>query len=208
MQMNYFLLMIYYFTFIHDVKSNGSGEILMRNESAANIVNEELYNVSKMEIFRCENPITDCSNAGVCNNEKDECICFEGYKTVFLNVEDYFSYEPRCNYKLKKQIYAMVLALFISFGFLHLYLGNYIIGYIQMILFFIIFVFNIYMIVNLSLKHVKKVSRLEYKNSLALMIVICFFSLIFFFWYLFDIFMVLFNIYRDSNNVDLYTFIS
>lgn len=166
---------------------------------------QEIYNITNLEYFTCTDALVDCSASGVCSKDQDECICFEGFKTVFKQPEDYFSKKPRCNYAQKKQFYAVIIALFISFGFTHFYLGNYILGYIQLIVFLSILSANIFIITKLSLKHIKKVSQLEYRQTLSLMLVVCFFSLISFFWYAFDIFMVLFNVYKDDNNVELHS---
>ena len=170
------------------------------------LINSEEYNITHFNYFNCTNSISDCSNSGQCSTDKEECLCFEGYQTMFENLEDYFSNKPRCNYKVKKQLEAFILALFFSFGSLHFYLGNYIIGYIQLFLFLFILFFNVAMIINLSIKHLKKLSPIEYRSSLSNSLFICFFASIAFFWYIFDVFMVLFNIYKDDRNIDLQTF--
>jgi hypothetical protein len=167
---------------------------------------QEIYNLTNLEYFKCEDSERDCSGAGVCAAEKDECICFEGYKTNFDKPQDYFSNKPRCNYTLKKQIYAMILAMFPSSGFLHFYLGNSLVGYFQMILFLFVFVFNIAVLISMSMKHVKKVTQVEYRGTLSIMLFTCFLSLICFFWYLFDIFMVFFNVYKDRESVEMMPF--
>lgn len=167
---------------------------------------QEVYNLTNLEYFRCEDSERDCSGSGVCSPEKDECICFEGYKTNFDRPQEYFSSKARCNYKLKKQIYAIILALFPSFGFLHFYLGNSLVGYFQMTLFLFVFVFNVVVLISTSMKHVKKVSQVEYRGTLSIMLFTCFLSVICFFWYLFDIFMVFFNVYKDKFSVEMMPF--
>ncbi len=176
------------------------------NSNSNYLSNTELYNVTKYNHFECNNSLDDCSHSGICDMEKLECTCFEAYKTVFKNPEDYFSNKPRCNYKMKRQIYAVILALFVSFGFLQFYLGNVILGLTQMVIFGLVTGINIYLITKVSIKHLKNQSQGEFRNTLSLSVMICFFSLICFFWYLFDVFMVLFNIYKDENNVELYSF--
>jgi hypothetical protein len=168
---------------------------------------KEEYNVTALDYFKCNDPLIDCSNSGVCSKDKDECVCFEGFQTHFDKNEDYISKKPRCNYQSKKQIYAFVLSLFISFGFAHFYLGNKIIGYIQLCLFLSVITFNVFMITKLSLKHLKKLNSAEYRDSLSLFIIICFSTLIFLFWYFFDLAMVFFNIYKDNKNASLQPFV-
>ena len=172
--------------------------------NSARMLSTESYNISQIENFKCEDPSVNCSGFGICNMEKDDCQCFQGYATVF-DFDDFFENRQRCNYKLKKQIYAISLALFLSFGFAHFYLGNFVIGIFQMLTFIFIFVFGIYVTVRLSIKHTKNVTNNEFKRSLTAIVMVCFFSLVFLFWYMFDIFMILFNAYRDSNNIEMFS---
>lgn len=172
--------------------------------NSTRVLEEETYNISRLERFKCEDAVIQCSGQGICNNELDDCICFDGYATVF-DFDDFVANKQRCNYKLKKQIYAIAFAIFLSFGSAHFYLGNYLIGIFQMIIFVLIFSFGTFMTVRLSMKHTKSVTNTEFKRSLKSMVMICFFSLIFLFWYMFDIFMILFDAYRDSNNIELHS---
>jgi hypothetical protein len=166
----------------------------------------ETYNLTNLDYFRCEDSNINCSGAGLCTEDKDECNCFEGYTTVFPKSEDFFSMKARCNYQQKKATYAVALALFPSFGFLHFYLGHRLIGYIQMIFFSITTFMNFGVVISLSMKHIKRVNQVEYRQTLSLSLVNCFLSLICLFWYLFDFFMVLFEVYKDDNGVNLLTF--
>jgi hypothetical protein len=192
-----YVLFIAFFSYI-------SNEIIKQNTSFnyTRVLSTESYNISRIENFLCEDASVQCSGFGVCNVEKDDCDCFEGYATVF-NFEDLFENRHRCNYKLKKQIYAIAFALFISFGFAHFYLGNFMIGFFQMFTFIFIFAFGIFVTVRLSIKHTKKVTNNEFKRSLTSMVMVCLLSFVFLFWYMFDIFMILFNAYRDGNNIEM-----
>lgn len=213
--MNFFLkkitiiFFIYNYGLYYNVKCvNNDHDVSLQNiekfENESNFLrNTEQYDTRELVYFKCEDSLTNCSGNGVCNNEKDDCICFEYFITRFDEVSDFYSTKPRCNYKLKKQIYALALSLFLSFGQLHFYLDNYVIGYMQFFLFSFIFIFNVTMIVKLSLKHIKKVNTEEYRETLSTTVIICFFVLVFFFWYLFDLFMVIFNIYKDSNGIEM-----
>jgi hypothetical protein len=166
----------------------------------------EIYNITNLKYFKCQSSKIDCSNAGICTNDKEDCTCFDKFKTVFEQPEDYFSNRPRCNYNQKLQLYAIILALFISFGTMHFYLGNYVIGVIQTLLFVSILILNIALILRLSMKHIKTVAQVEYRHTMSTVVIMCLLALICFFWYLFDIFMLLFNVYKDSNNVELFSF--
>ena len=165
------------------------------------------YDLNKVEKFTCQNPLIDCSGYGTCSSQGDECICIDGYQTHFVNFSDYISNKPRCNYKSKKQLYALIAAMFISFGSLHFYLGNYIIGYIQLGVFLIIILCNTVLISKLSIKHLKKLNRSEIKNSFSLIIIMILLSLVFLFWFVFDLLMVFFNVYKDKNNAILSSFL-
>ena len=165
------------------------------------------YDLEKINKFICENPEIDCNNNGICSEDKNYCICNEGYQTYFTDFSDYINNKPRCNYKSKKQLTALIFSLFLSFGSLHFYLGNKVLGYIQLIVFVFIFVFNSVFIYKLSIKHLRKLNRMEIKNSFTIILFIMLFSFIFIFWYCFDIIMIYFNIYRDENNANLYNII-
>lgn len=179
-------------------------EILSQNISfnTTRILSTKSYNISQIKSFLCDDAVVQCSGNGLCNIEKDDCDCFEGYATVF-DFEDFFENRQRCNYKLKKQVYALAMALFMSFGFAHFYLGNFVIGFLQLFTFIFIFAFGIYVTVKLSIKHTKNVRNNEFKRSLTAMVMVCFFSLVFLFWYIFDIFMILYGAYRDQNNIEM-----
>lgn len=165
------------------------------------------YNLTQIEKFNCTDGAIQCSNAGVCSREKDECECFEGYQTFFVDYVDYIRNTPRCNYKSKKQLYALLCALFLSFGSVHFYLENRILGYIQLVVFTLMFIFNVIIVCRLSIKHLHKLTRPEVKSTFGYIIIITLSLLIFFFWYGFDLIMVFSNVYKDNNNAHLESFL-
>ena len=169
-------------------------------------VSSESYNISEIVYFKCNDSVTDCSNHGTCNNDRDDCDCFASFTTHF---EDgvYFSQTPRCNYEQKNQIYAFILCLFVSFGATHFYLGNYTVGYTQLMLFLFILILNILTIYKLSIKHLRQTTASQLKQSLSLGVIITFITFIFLMWYIFDIFMIVFAIYKDANNVEMFQII-
>ena len=178
-------------------------QVLLQTQTDKDNLSSETFNTSKLVLFGCNNPIKDCQNHGVCEADRKDCNCFNGYSTYFTNYTNHFDQVPRCNYKLKKQLYALVIASFLSFGMVHFYLENYLIGYLQLILFMLIFITNIFFTIRLSLKHIKSTSPNELRSSLIKVILVLFFSFIFLLWYTFDIIMVILNMYRDSYNMEL-----
>ena len=161
------------------------------------------FDITKIEKFNCTNSLINCSGNGKCSKTKDNCECFKGYQTYFTDFDSYINNTPRCNYKSKNQMYALIFSIFLSFGSVHFYLGHSIIGTFQLILFLFTLIFGSVIISKLSIKHLKKVSRAEAKKSFTYIILMFLFSFIFLFWYVFDIVMVFYNIYRDGNNASM-----
>ena len=161
------------------------------------------FDITKIEKFNCTNSLINCSGNGKCSKTKDNCECFKGYQTYFTDFDSYINNTPRCNYKSKNQMYALILSIFLTFGSVHYYLGHYIIGTFQLFLFVFTIIFGCIIISKLSIKHLKKVNRVEAKNSFTLLVLMFLFLFIFLFWYIFDIIMVFYNIYRDVNNASM-----
>jgi hypothetical protein len=161
------------------------------------------YDITKIKQFNCTDSLKHCSGKGICSSTKDNCECFKGYQTYFTDFDSYINNTPRCNYKSKNQMYALIFSIFLSFGSVHFYLGHSIIGTFQFILFLFNLIFGSVIISKLSIKHLKKVSRAEAKKSFTYIILMFLFSFIFLFWYVFDIVMVFYNIYRDGNNASM-----
>jgi hypothetical protein len=73
---------------------------------------------------------TDCLY-GTCNTQTGVCACYPGYITLWTNgnqtqqgnttIIDY-SLSPLCNYKLKSQLTALMLSMFVGFGAEHFYM--------------------------------------------------------------------------------------
>ena len=114
--------------------------------------------------------------------------------------------KPRCNYKSKYQIKALLFSIFLSFGSAHFYTGHTLIGSIQLCFFTFVFFFNFIYAAELSIKHIKKLNRNELKKSFNIIVIMIITLFLFFFWYLFDLIMFYLNIYKDSNNAKLYSY--
>lgn len=165
------------------------------------------YDLKKLVKFNCTDSDIDCSGNGKCSEDGLKCECLTGYQTFYENYEDYLVNKPRCNYKSKQQITALLFSLFLSFGSAHFYLGHSLIGIIQLLFFTFIFIFNATFIIKLSIKHIRKLNRAQVKSSFNLIIIMIILSILFLFWYLFDLIMIYLNIYRDSNNAKMFSFL-
>ena len=168
---------------------------------------EDGYDIRKIVKFNCTDPLIDCSGNGKCSENGLKCECNMGFQTFYDNYEDYLTNKPRCNYKSKQQVKALLFSLFLSFGSHHFYLGHKFIGTIQLLFFAFILIFNSTSITKLSVKHIKKLNRVQVKASFNMIIVMIILSILFLFWYLFDIIMIYLNIYKDSNNAKMYSFL-
>ena len=185
---------------------NENRKLVEEEEKTNNSDNDE-YDLKKVVKFNCTNSLIDCSGNGNCSENGLKCNCNSGYQTFYENYEDYLINKPRCNYKSKNQMTALLFSLFLSFGSAHFYLGHSLIGIIQLLFFALIFIFNATFIVKLSIKHIRKLNRAQVKTSFNLIIIMIILSILFLFWYLFDLIMIYMNIYRDSNNAKLFSFL-
>ena len=185
-----------------EVKAEGASSFDEEYDS-----DENAYDLKKIRKFNCTNSEIDCSGNGKCSEDGLKCECDNGFQTFYENYEDYLSNKPRCNYKSKQQIKALLFSLFLSFGSAHFYLGHSLIGIIQLLFFAFIFIFNATFIVKLSIKHIRKLNRAQVKSSFNLIIIMIILSVLFLFWYLFDLIMIYLNIYRDSNNAKMFSFL-
>ena len=163
--------------------------------------------LTKIVKFNCTNPLIDCSGNGKCSENGLNCECNMGYQTFYDNYEDYLNDKPKCNYKSKQQIKAFLFSLFLSFGTPHFYLGHTFIGIFQLLFFTFILIFNTTYLTKLSIKHIKKLNRVQVKASFNVIIIMTILSILFLFWYLFDIIMIYLNIYKDSNNAKMFSFL-
>ena len=168
---------------------------------------EDGYDLKRIVKFNCTDSLIDCSGNGKCSENGLKCECNMGYQTFYDNYEDYLTNKPRCNYKSKNQINALLFSLFLSFGSAHFYLGHTLIGIIQLLFFSFVIVFNSTYIIKLSIKHIKKLNRAQVKTSFNLIIIMIILSILFLFWYLFDLIMIYLNIYKDSNNAKMFSFL-
>ena len=180
--------------------------IFCEEESNKNSTEQMGYDLTKIYKFNCTNSRIDCSGNGVCSEDGLKCECNTGYQTFYENFEDYLMNKPRCNYKSKYQIKALLFSLFVSFGSAHFYVGHTLIGLIQFCFFTFVFCFNSIFAAKLSIKHIKKLNRDELKKSFNIIVIMIMSLFLFFFWYFFDLIMFYMNIYKDSNNAKLYSY--
>ena len=167
---------------------------------------EPEYDLTKLYKFNCTDSDIDCSGNGICSEDGLKCECNTGFQTFYENFEDYLMNKPRCNYKSKYQIKALLFSIFLSFGTAHFYLGHYFIGFFQLSFFVFVISFASICITKLSIKHIKTLERNELKKSFNLILIMIILLVLYLFWYLFDLIMLYLNIYKDSNNAKLYSF--
>ena len=82
------------------------------------------------ETFYCNNSKTSCNNEGVCNDDRDACVCNHGFAT-------YDSTDTQCNYKQKEKLAPLILACFpgiSQFGIQWFLVGNTTMGLLQLFL--------------------------------------------------------------------------
>jgi len=180
--------------------------IFCQEETNQDSSNNPEYDLTKLYKFNCTNSNIDCSGNGICSDDGLKCECNTGYQTFYENYEDYLMNKPRCNYKSKYQIKALLFSLFLSFGSAHFYLGHSFIGFLQLFFFAFVISFSSMCFAKLSIKHIKKLNRNELKKSFNLIIIILILLVLLLFWYLFDLIMIYLNVYKDSNNAKLYSF--
>ena len=180
--------------------------IFCQEETNQDSSNNPEYDLTKLYKFNCTNSNIDCSGNGICSDDGLKCECNTGYQTFYENYEDYLMNKPRCNYKSKYQIKALLFSLFLSFGSAHFYLGHSFIGLLQLFFFAFVISFSSMCFAKLSIKHIKKLNRNELKKSFNLIIIILILLVLLLFWYLFDLIMIYLNVYKDSNNAKLYSF--
>ena len=203
---NYIFVQIFFL--IEVIKANDKIFRFLISEDDNNVKDsdDDEYDLEKLVKFNCTDPLMDCSGNGVCSETGLKCDCYNGYQTFYEKYEDYLINKPRCNYKSKQQINALLFSVFLSFGSAHFYLGHSLIGIIQLAFFSFVFIFNTTFIAKLSIKHIKKVNRAEVKASFNLIIIMIILSVLFLFWYIFDLIMIYLNVYKDSNNAKLYSY--
>ena len=180
--------------------------IFCEEDAKQNSTDQTEYDLTKIYKFNCTNSQIDCSGNGICSEDGLKCECNIGFQTFYENYEDYLMNKPRCNYKSKYQIKALLFSIFLSFGSAHFYTGHTLIGSIQLCFFTFVFFFNFIYAAELSIKHIKKLNRNELKKSFNIIVIMIITLFLFFFWYLFDLIMFYLNIYNDSNNAKLYSY--
>lgn len=141
---------------------------------------------------------SSCSNQGKCLTT--HCECFSEYTTYYEDPEIML---PKCNYEKKSSQTVLLLATFLSFGIHHVYCGHVFKGYLQLCFFLssvAVIISGIFFLTQLNIKFTLEqlVQRCSIYIAFVLLLV---FTL--FFWYLFDIYIIMSGLYRDSNYIEL-----
>jgi TM2 domain-containing membrane protein YozV len=174
----------------------------LQSNSKISLIDEDLksYEISKLSVlrhmqsFKCVDSITSCSNHGICNQNKTDCICEAGYTTFPLEQI------PLCNYVQKKQLVAFLCELFLGFGAGHFYTERYTHAGLKLAA----FLFGIYVIClfPLSAKYIN--DRCE--NDMLVIAISCFYyccALGLAFWFIYDLVQFGSNNYLDGNKIPL-----
>ena len=123
------------------------------------------------------------------NSKKSDCVCHKGYityidnsfQTIIKNEEPLKNISDeivQCCYKQKSQFTALMLETFLIFGFGHLYLGNYYLGFGKMIILSILtllFCFGVFIVCSQEIEDNKnKINNKSYSKIFYFIIIIFF----------------------------------
>ena len=134
----------------------------------------------------------DSSNGKCTGNFGETCLCFNEYSSFPWDKPE------MCNYKKKKQIYALLLELFLTFGIGHFYLGNLDIAIPKAIFFLMGYCFVV------LLRTISK--KTEENNTYTLLIALfgCINCVGMLIWHIIDVCLMGVGYYTDGNGVELY----
>lgn len=141
--------------------------------------------------FICESNNISCSNNGICNEDKSNCICNNGYISI---EENYY----KCSYKQKLIVIALLLELIPGLG--HLYLQNYLLFCFK---FTIYFLYIFFLIVVLFIGAIND-SNTSKKYYLLCCKILKYTLPLFVLYYIFDIVFISIGGYKDEYDIDLY----
>jgi hypothetical protein len=147
-----------------------------------------------LQSFTCTDPALSCSNFGICNDQKTDCICSLGHIT---HPEDS---QYKCNYPQKKQLVAFLLELFLGFGSGHFYSGRTTFGGLKLGA----FLFGIYIICLFPLS--AKCLSDRFDSECLVIAVSCFYyccAVGLAFWFVYDLVMFGMNKYLDGEGLML-----
>jgi hypothetical protein len=144
-------------------------------------------------IFKCNDPISDCSNRGTCSPDSNDCICDSGYTTLTGSYK-------KCTYQMKSYVIALVLETFISFGVGHLYVGNYTLFVGKFLFFFFSYYFNFCVMIFVGSINQSNVTIDTYYRTKR---TFCILVPMIIGWYIFDVVMFACMQYKDQNGIEL-----
>ncbi len=144
--------------------------------------------------FKCIDNISSCSNHGVCNEDKSDCICDSGHISYPIdNIE-------KCNYTQKKQLVAFLCELFLGFWAGHFYSERYQTAGLKLAA----FLFGIYIICLFPISAKCISDRCD--SDYLVIAVSCFYyccAVGLAFWFIYDLVMFGMNNYNDGNGITL-----
>ncbi len=187
---------------------NLSKEAFRKEKSKKLNFNSETVKIA--EIPKCD--LDSCAREnGICISDS-QCKCNYG-NINYLNGQ---SSNKLCDYKLSFQLYALILEIFLPFGFGHIYCKRYLIGFIKFLVLFLIpfiaYLINRKLVENKSdFSRITKVNK-ECRNERFYFINIIKFVYflismshfgIFFIWFAFDLVIFSANKHKDGFGFDL-----
>jgi TM2 domain-containing membrane protein YozV len=144
--------------------------------------------------FECKNDYVDCSQHGVCSDDKSDCKCDPGFTTFpkeSLN---------KCNYEKKKQMAAFLYEFFLGFGAGHFYCERYLNASLKLSAF--LFGVLIICLLPLSAKFIND----KFDSDCLVLTTSCFYyfcAMGLAFWFIYDLVIFGMNKYLDGNGVPL-----
>jgi hypothetical protein len=128
---------------------------------------------------------------------KETCVCKDGFIT--FNEDS----PLRCCYKQKNGLLAILLEFIVSFGIGHFYVGNYLMGSIKAVIYFIFGVSALITLIGMitNKKRNERPFLLKVFSNVCMLSCCC----IYIVWQIVDLILFNLSIHKDGNGANLYT---
>lgn len=173
-------------------------------------INRKLQSRSNTTSFNISTQFGDClvdyCGDGVCAVNKGKCSFNSTTQTNYCQCSEYYITFPeedsfKCCYEQKSANTAMLLEIFLGFGFGHFYVGNIFFGFIKALIYIILTV-SCFSIIWRVLRSQDQTKSFIFKFTCTICLLLC--SCTYIGWQIIDT--ILFSIggYQDSNGAPLY----